>query len=123
MEANDFLDKGLVVSLEAFAVFFQVENGAALRLDLIDVEVVDAGDLIARFCPLHILLFLHISLFGLLFGHSQFVLDAEVVVTALSAPELLKILALELRKFEALLLDGHRRRNQLINRICFQSQI
>ena len=96
MEANDLLDKSLIVAFEPLSILFQVENGAALRLNLIDVEVVDASDLVASLRSLNIFLLFRITLLGLLFGHSQFVLDAEVIVTALSTPELLQILTLEL---------------------------
>ena len=83
MEADNLLHKCLVVAFESLTVLFQVENGATLRFNLIDVEVVDAGDLIASLRPFDMFLLFHIALLGLLFGHSQFVLDAEVVVTAL----------------------------------------
>ena len=123
MEAYDLLNERLVVTIESLSVLFQVENGTTLRLDLINVEVVDASDLIARLRPLHILLLLRVALLGRLFGHSQFVLDAEVVMAALGTPELLQGFTLELCKLEALLLDGNRRRYQLVYQIGLQSQI
>ena len=123
VEAYDLLDERLVVPIESLSVLFQVENGTTLRLDLINVEVVDASDLVARLRPLHILLLLRVALLGRLFGHSQFVLDAEVVVAALGTPELLQGFTLELCKLEALLLDGNRRRYQLVYQIGLQSQI
>ena len=123
VEAYDLLDERLVVTIESLSVLFQVENGTTLRLDLINVEVVDASDLVARLRPLHILLLLRVALLGRLFGHSQFVLDAEVVVAALGTPELLQGFTLELCKLEALLLDGNRRRYQLVYQIGLQSQI
>ena len=123
VEAYDLLDECLIIAIESLSVLFQVENGTTLRLDLINVEVVDASDLVARLRPLHILLLLRVALLGRLFGHSQFVLDAEVVVAALGTPELLQGFTLELCKLEALLLDGNRRRYQLVYQIGLQSQI
>ena len=123
VEAYDLFDECLIIAIESLSVLFQVENGTTLRLDLINVEVVDASDLVARLRPLHILLLLRVALLGRLFGHSQFVLDAEVVVAALGTPELLQGFTLELCKLEALLLDGNRRRYQLIYQIGLQSQI
>ena len=123
VEAYDLLNERLIIAIESLSVLFQVENGTTLRLDLINVEVVDASDLVARLRPLHILLLLRVALLGRLFGHSQFVLDAEVVVAALGTPELLQGFTLELCKLEALLLDGNRRRYQLVYQIGLQSQI
>ena len=123
VEAYDLLDERFVIAVESLPVLFQIENGTTLRLYLINVEVVDASDLVACLRALHILLLLHVSHFSGLFGHSQFVLDAEVVVAALGTPELFQGFTLELRKFKALLLDGNRRRYQLVYQIRLESQI
>lgn len=108
MEANDFLYEGLVVVLKSFPVLLQVQNGSTLRLHLIDVQVVDTGNFVASFGSFYVLLFLDISLLGLLFGHSYLILDAEVVVALVSCVELFEIFTLELTKLETLLLNLHR---------------
>ena len=115
VEADYFLNKGLVITLESLPILLQIENGSALRLHLIDVEVVDASDLITGLGTLNTFFFLSVSLLGGLLRHSEFVLDAEVVVTSLILPEFLEGLAFEFCEFEALLLDGHVGFDQLID--------
>ena len=88
MEAYDFLDEGLVVVREPLPVLLQVENGPALRFYLIDVQVVDPGDLVACLRSLHVFLLLDVALLRLLLGHSDLILDAEVVMSTLVLPEL-----------------------------------
>ncbi len=50
-------------------------------------------------------------------------LDAEIVVSTLVLPELLKGLSLEFAEFELLLLDSHCLCHQLFDKLSFQTQV
>lgn len=100
MEADDFFDKGFVVTFEALSVFLQVQDGSALRLHLVNVQIVDAGDLVTGLSALHTFSLLNVSCLSGLLRLSELVLDAEVVVSALVLPELLKRLTFELGELE-----------------------
>ena len=107
METNNLLGEGLVVPFEALAVLLQIEDGSALRLDLVDIEVVDAGNFVAGLGTLYAFPLLFVALLGGFLGLTQLVLNAEVVMTTLVLPELLQGLALEFCELERLFLDGH----------------
>jgi len=61
METNDLFNKGLVVALQLLTVFLQVEDGSALRLDLVDVEVVNASNFVAGLGTLNVLFLLSVA--------------------------------------------------------------
>ena len=69
VEAYYFLNKGLVITLESLTILLQIENGSALRFHLIDVEVVDASDLVTGLGTLNTFFLLSVSLLGGLLRH------------------------------------------------------
>ena len=122
MEAYDFLDEGLVVVREPLPVLLQVENGPALRFYLIDVQVVDPGDLVACLRSLNVFLLLDVALLRLLFGHSDLILNAEIVVSLMRRVKLFQFFAFQLAELETLLLYLHRLRGELVDQLRLESQ-
>lgn len=123
MQRNHLFDELFVVSLEALTVLLQVEDGSALRLHFVDVQVVDAGHFITGLGSLRHLFLFNSSLLLRLLSSAQLVLNAEIVVSTLVLPELFERLSLEFRELEWLLLNGHALRQQFINQFSLQSQV
>ena len=122
MEAYDFLDEGLVVVREPLPVLLQVEYGPALRFYFIDVQVVDPSDLVAGLRSLYVLLLLDVALLRLLLGHSDLILDAEVVVSLMRRVELFQIFAFQFAELETLLLYLHSLRGELVHKLILKPQ-
>jgi len=123
MESEELSEELSIVAIDLFAVLLQVEDGATLRLNLLDVEVVNACNLVRSLCAFH-----SFPLFGgprlhLFLGLAHFVLDAEVEVTALLLPKLLKVLSFGDVEFEVVLLHVQRLLAQFVEQIALEAQL
>jgi len=123
VEADDFLNECLIVAFKTVTIALEVQNRATLRLDLVEVEVVDAGDLVAGLRALHILALLEVSRLRSLLGLAKLVLDAEIVVTALVLPELLKGLTFEFAELVLLFFNGHFSFKDKVKHLSLESQV
>ena len=97
MQVEEFLDKLRVIARQTLAVFLQVEDSASLALHLVDIGVVDPGNLVA--CAGALGATSTVSITGLagqlllLLDVADLGLNTELIVTALLLPEIFQLIS------------------------------
>ena len=103
VKLEDLLHEILVSLLQLLTIFLEVEDGSGLRLDLVDVHVVDSGNGVRLLLSLGSLLPLGLSHFALVFASkSKFGGDAVLEMASLLLPEIVEFLALGFSESEPL---------------------
>ena len=119
MELQKFVQKLRIIAFNLLAVLLQVEDGTRLRLNLVDVEVVHARNLVRSLCALHsFALLLLASALGLL-CLAHLILNAKGEVTTLLLPKVLEFLAFGALEFEVVVLDPDGVFAKLIQHVFF----
>ena len=106
VELEDLLEELGICLRQLITVLHVIQDGPCLRLDLIDVHVVDAGNRVGSLLLLYLLLALLILiLHAVLLRQSHFGRRAVVKVASVLLPEVIQFLSLNFRKIKFLAAD------------------
>ena len=118
MELQEFLQKFGIMTINQFTVFLNIQDGSRFWFYFVDIKVELAGYLVWVLGAFYIIfLSFDLSGFDLLFGKSESVLDAELVVTTLLLPEFFQFFSLCYGEHEWFLLNCHLFGSKLVDQI------